>query len=505
MKYLVKNINASFLLLTSLLFCQVAYAGYQLSVRPGLPSTLSIKDVLRGITHDLSPTSFMFTPNYEIVGQVRATVEDFGDGDISMYSATPDFARQHGGVVINEIIDNIPASFYEVADKLNLYPIIDIRVHDLDLDHIPAGYEIYLAVPGWHADGGFREDYFAKTDLSKAPVSLHAVATVSTHPQGVSNTRFLDTAMQVETVADLPEGSLWADVHRYIETLDNYSSTDMPDGGIVMFDARSLHKTMPVKRNGKRLFLRMSLFHRPGLGDGQFSKQEQLYLLPKPGFKEEVLDPIQVRPPDQRVIGTFAGHAGIPQLAQEQSIFGATIDEIERTGGDTAKRLVAQIPADFAPEGYVPVVDMFIFRLNPGDRPFFPNYEGKPQSFNWHLPTVPLAIDSLAIDHSKVDAWLALEIDDMIRQNGINSLKELWMSVSSHEDGVNITEFSGGAQLQDGEVLLTSAAAPRRELRTENRGWRLMLRVRLVAESKLKPSQTMNQQYVGPSSEEEGW
>lgn len=489
----MKNLFKAIMLV--LLLTNIAYAtGYRLKVRPDLnKSTLSIQEVLRGITHDLSPNSFLFTPNYDVVGQVRPTVENFGDGDISIYSATPDFARQHGGVVINEILTNIPDVFYEIADKLGLYPIIDIRVHDLDLDSIPAGHDIYLAVPGWHADGGFRETYFAKTDLSKAPVSLHAVATVSTHPQGVSNTRFLDAAIQMEAVEDLPDTSLWTEVHRYIERLDNYQFTEMRDGDIAMFDARALHKAMPVKTSGKRLFLRMSLFHRPGLGEGQISKQEQLYLLPKPGFEEDIIDPTHSAPPEQKVIGTFDGTASIGELAQEQSIFGATVDEIKRTGGDTAKRLVAQIPADFAPEGYVPVVDMLIFRLNPGYRLFFPNYENKPQSVNWHLP-----VDFGAMISRKPRSM-------MLINSARPYLKELWMSVSSHEDGVNITEFSGEAQLKDGMVLLTSATSPRRELPTENRGWRLMMRVRLALEGELKSSQVINQQYVDPASEETGW
>ena len=33
---------------------------------------------------------------------------------------------------------------------------------------------------------------------------------------------------------------------------------------------------------------------------------------------------------------------------------------------------------------------MLIFRLNPGYRPFFPNYSGKPQSVNWHFPHLDL-------------------------------------------------------------------------------------------------------------------
>ena len=79
------------------------------------------------------------------------------------------------------------------------------------------------------------------------------------------------------------------------------------------------------------------------------------------------------------------------------------------------------------------------------------------------------------------------------------------MSVSSHEDGVNVTEFSGGTQLLDGMLLLTSAASMRRELPTKNRGWRLLMRVRLVPEGEVEPSKLITQQYVDPASEESGW
>ena len=309
--------------------------------------------------------------------------------------------------------------------------------------------------------------------------------------------------MQLEAVEELPDTSLWTEVHRYVEGLGDYKKfSDMRDGDIVMFDARALHKAMPVKRSGKRLFFRMSLFHRPGLGEGQISKQEQLYLLPKPGFQEDILDPVRFTPPDhQKVIGTFNGTTTISKLAQEQSIFGATVDEIKRTGGDNAKQLVAQIPADFAPEGYVPVVDMLIFRLNPDYRPFFPNYSGKPQSVNWHFPHLDLLRELAQPD----EFLLGTDDNSVVVAAEGERYKELWMSVSSHEDGVNVTEFSGGVQLQDGIVLLTSATSPRRELPTKNRGWRLMMRVRLVPEGKVEPSQLITQQYVDPASEETGW
>ena len=482
------------IILTMLLISSVAQArGHRFEILHNVKPLGSLKgQVLRGASRDLSRNLFNFIPNYGVVAQTTPTAEDFSD-EQSMYSATIEFARQHGGEITNDIIDKIPDWYYESAANLGLYPNIDVRVHDLNFEVIPEGSDLYPAIPGWHADGEYRETYFSQPDLSRIPVSFHIVSTVSTLPQGVSNTRFIDTAMQMEIVEELPDSALWADVHRNIELLDGYDFTDMRDGGIVMFDARTLHKAMPAKASGKRLFFRMSMWHKPNLGNGQISKQEQLYLLPKPDFKEDLSSSRTISGLETEIIGSFEGTERISHLAQEQSIFGATVDEIKRNGGDISKRLVMQIPADFAREGYVPVVDMLIFRLYPGYRPFFPNYEGKPQSVNWHSP-----INFAAMFAHKPHGIIPLDNPKSFR-------KELWMSVSSHESGVNKTEFSDGTHLTDGVMLLTSGGLERRELPTKNRGWRLMMRVRLVPEGKVEPSQLITQQYVDPASEEAGW
>ena len=487
------------LVLSALLLVDVVQAtgttGYHFKVIP-FQSFGPIKEqALQGVSRDLSRTKIMLMPNYGVVAQATPTAEDF-IGEKSMYSATPDFAREHGGPITRELLDQIPDWYYEAAKNLNMYPNIDVRVHDLNLEGIPAGHDLYPAVPGVHADGEFRETYFSQPDLSRIPVSFHIVSTVSTNREGISNTRFINTPIQMNVDEELSDSKLWAAVHRFVEGLESYEFTDMNDGGLVMFDARTLHKAMPAKKSGTRLFFRMSMWHKPNLGDGQLSKQEQLYLLPKPGFEEPSIDPTQfMRSTDQKIIGTFDGTARISELAQEQSIFGATIDEIQQNGGDTAKRLVAKIPANFAPIGHVPVVDMLIFRLYPGYRPFFPNYNGKPQAVNWHFPHLA--------DIQDPDDLHRAAMFIMAKRNN-----ELWMSVSSHEDGVNVTEFDtldGGIQLQDGEILHTSAAAPRRELPAAERGWRLIMRVRHLPEGQVRPSQVITQQYVNPGSEEEGW
>ena len=116
---------------------------------------------------------------------------------------------------------------------------------------------------------------------------------------------------------------------------------------------------------------------------------------------------------------------------------------------------------------------MLTYRLYPKYRPFFPDYKGLPNAVDWHRPT-------------KL------------------SREELWFSVSSHKDGVNKTQF-GNKVLSDGKILLTSSLTPRRELPTERRGWRLLMRVRLVPKNEIAPNLPHLQQYIDPQSEAAGW
>ena len=407
----------------------------------------------------LPRNKILFIPNYEKVGEVTSTIHSLA-GEVSMYSATPEFALANGGPLTAEIIKQIPAWYYAAARELGLYPNIDIRVHTLDIKEIPAGFLLFPAIPGWHADSEFRETYFSQPDLNKVPVSLHAIATISTHPDGVSNIQFLDDALEMMVDEDLPDSPLWVNVHRFISNMEEFKTADMKDGTIFMFDARSLHRSTAVKVDGQRMFFRMSMWHKPNLGDGQISKQEQLYLLPKHDFAGSTARPMPEAffPPTS--LGRFARHVKISDLAAEQSIFGASISEIQQNGGSISKELVRKIPAFFSQEGFKPVVDMLIFRLYPGYRPFFPNYAGRPQSVDWHTSS------------------------DVPRP-------EIWMSVSSHKGGVNETQFRGRT-LGDGEILLAYASTPRRELPTKNRGWRLLMRVRSSSCKRHDPLQKNN-------------
>lgn len=438
----------------------------------------------------------LFIPNYQTVAKITSHVETL-QGETSMYSATPEFALKHGGPLTAEFLATVPDWYYGTAKELGLYPNIDMRVHRFS--ELPDGFDLYPAIPGWHADGEYRETYFSQPDLTRVPVSYHVIATISTEANGVSNTQFLDQAieMEIDKTSDMANAdvALWSNVHRYVESLPNYQTTMMPDGEIHIFDARSLHRATPVIHQGERAFFRMSMWHKPNLGEGQLSKQEQLYLLPNSSYQQPEIDNyLADQQPPPKVIATFDGQARISHLAEEQSVFGASPQYLAQHGGRVSKKLLAIIKDNsdfFSPEfldplNRKPVIDLLVFRLYPGYRPFFPDYHGKPEAIDRHTSGIP-------------SSYIKTAVGPIATQQ-----PELWLTVSSHDNLVNSTEFADFL-LTDGMIIKTSAYTPRRQLTAENRGWRLMMRVRLVPKDDDTPVRKITQQYVAPSSEDAGW
>ncbi len=204
-----------------------------------------------------------------------------------------------------------------------------------------------------------------------------------------------------------------------------------------------------------------------------------------------------------QALGRFDGYASMAELAREQGIFGASRAEIERDGGSVAKRLVALIPADFAPQGFRAVIDVLVFSLAHNDRLIFLDYEGYPRT-DLHLPTDTMHGEEL-MPYMTTDGYFSTAwIKKVGNTESIRKLRELWMSVASHQDGVSHTTFLPNerpyvdhpTELVDGEILLVSSLNPRYELKAFNRGLRLMLRVRLVPASDKTPSRPIRQQYL---------
>ncbi len=216
--------------------------------------------------------------NYQFIPKVECLSEEVGCYPIAalaeetgVYSATPEFVREHCGPIAVGILNRVPDWYYAEAKQLGLHVNCDIRIHRL----YPSDYPAY---PGWHCDGEFRETYFAQPDMERIQVHKHLTCTVSSHPQGVSNAQFLMEPFRFvsdETSADFV---LWREINAALEAQPIKRVLDTRDGQLWCFDSWTLHRVMPATIRGWRLFFRMSMWHRPNLGDGgRVTRQEQVY------------------------------------------------------------------------------------------------------------------------------------------------------------------------------------------------------------------------------------
>lgn len=223
--------------------------------------------------------SYHFKPNFSVMKEVSPGCVPIRDmeKESGVYSASPEFVKKNCGDIARMLLSHVPDWYYAKAEELKLYPNCDVRVHRL----YPSDYPAY---PGWHCDGEFRETYFSQPDLDRIQVHYHITATISTNPDGVSNTQYLCDEFDADVDDSLRDVTLWGQVHNQLEKKQEKRLFDTRDGQMMLFDPWTLHRCMPAKVRGWRLFFRMSMWHKPNLGDGgMITKQEQVYKLVEGG------------------------------------------------------------------------------------------------------------------------------------------------------------------------------------------------------------------------------
>lgn len=219
--------------------------------------------------------AYDFAPNFSILNEITGcrSIREL-EQEVGVYSATPDFVQQHCGPIANELISVIPVWYTLEAARLGLYLNVDIRIHRL----YPGDFPAY---PGWHCDGEYRETYFSQPDLDRIKISKNIVCTISSHPNGVSCTQFLAEPFHFQPDKEpTSEHTLWGMADHALSLLQSKRIFDSKDGQLITFDNWSIHRAMPTTIRGWRLFFRVSMWHRPNLGDGgMVTKQEQVYKL----------------------------------------------------------------------------------------------------------------------------------------------------------------------------------------------------------------------------------
>ncbi|GEM_PF-4008998 len=462
--------------------------------------------------------TYSFVPKFEAVATLPPiATEQALRQEKSMYSATDAFVKKHGGPISRLLLAKIPQWYYDKARALKLYPNIDIRVHHFSADFLNTpGLELYPAIPGLHCDGEWRETYFSQPDLHKVPVSHHLIATVATE-KGISNTQFLLDTVNFDAKDISDESTLWEKVDSSLRGNPNLRFTAMPDGELTLFDSRSLHEATPVKFPGGRLFFRCSMWHKPNLGEGQLSLNEQLYTVfhPPAMLPSHSLDTASLTTASQyHVIDKVQPVFSIDALAKEPSIMSADANFMQENGGPIANALLRKVPKTFFDEAEKrklrTLFDFFVYRLYPSYLPNFPGYDQKPRLSGWHLPVTPVQISqsptpeiqiSLSSCDKSVNKTALLLSNQKTTFSKHTNHHYFWRNYNNaveHQKDLDST-----ATVTDGDVVMTTSHTARRELPVMHRGWRAMFRASMQ-EGKYK-QEIVKQQYVSIPYRGKGW
>lgn len=187
-----------------------------------------------------------------------------------MYAADFDFAYEHSTPIVQEMLKSIPEWYHNLAKEQGKELNVDIRVHELEKGDYPAS-------PGWHVDASQRETAFQNNaDLTAVEASL--VGTISTHPEGVSNTVFVQNVIHIDEHYE----NLTKDNNKLLQ--DNLIEKDLEtvrtvDGVWTLFDPYTIHNVEASRNDGVRLFARVSIWDKPAGHKPGLTKTEQVYRL----------------------------------------------------------------------------------------------------------------------------------------------------------------------------------------------------------------------------------
>ena len=209
---------------------------------------------------DVHPTKINLTPT---MGQINR--------EKGVHSWSPRKMEQSGTPMLQKISREAIETFLPHLQKNypERHPVIDARVQRL----MPG---MYPSIPGWHCDACPRSDYHSQPDLNHGlgDEMAHVVCTFSTEQDGVSNTQFLTSDLELEVD---PSQKVWSQVHDQIQRVQP-PIYELPDQTWALMNFNTVHAASPAKIRGARIFFRLSMM--PNLAkDSDERSAEQVYIL----------------------------------------------------------------------------------------------------------------------------------------------------------------------------------------------------------------------------------
>jgi hypothetical protein len=188
--------------------------------------------------------------------------QDEIENETSLFQVDYDFARKHGGPIVQEFLDKIPLEY-----KQNL--ILDSRLHYLE--------------KGWYpARMGFHTDFVPRTlpgglpDLVAAEKQEHYIALIGDNSQ----TEFVIEPLNIKIDASKRE-TFYQQCNEQIEILKP-KTMQLSPFNIWKFSSNDFHRASSANKPGWRLMIRASLFTGK-TAKNKIKKQVQVFL-PKTAF-----------------------------------------------------------------------------------------------------------------------------------------------------------------------------------------------------------------------------
>lgn len=194
---------------------------------------------------------YKFQPSFKILKTLQPThPEKFFQNEVNIYNASLECIRKNCSAITNSILSSVPQTYFDEADKLNLYPYCHVRTQYYSQGEYPVN-------PEWHCDL-FKEKYALSHEIEKIPNFL--LCTLSTEKDGISNPDFLLSPIEVKHSFNFPQDiEFWSELHKSIESMEDKRILHSNDGELIQFNALTLHKANECKVNGWRLFFAIFL------------------------------------------------------------------------------------------------------------------------------------------------------------------------------------------------------------------------------------------------------
>jgi len=200
---------------------------------------------------------FTFPPTAKVISRYPGLYStEMMRREIDFFAADLQYSLKHCGPIQKFFLTKLLQVPYVRAVYLGQHPglqlILDSRTHVLEIDEQPA-------IPGWHTDFAERTPSTnLQPDYSRITPSVRTyVVNYSDHPNGVSNTEFMTS--EVDLI--LPKERVYQAVDTQLESMPFIDSSQLVDGEIIEMDQWSLHRGKPAHNRGSRGFMRLAILH----------------------------------------------------------------------------------------------------------------------------------------------------------------------------------------------------------------------------------------------------